>query len=366
MYEKRSASIGCVFAWVNKSDPGRRFILVPKRITMHTLKTILFYFLLLVSTLLIIGTLLSIPQDVNNRFLKMLDFPRIQFFLSGIICLVIFLIVNKKWNFPAYALAAGLLFVPIFQAFFILDYTPVLSVSVPGVEEGDYSEEKTLSLLMANVLQSNRESRHFVEQIEKYDPDIVLAMETDAWWQSQIETVAPRYPHRKEVINDKAYGMMLYSKYPMQNVEVKYFNNENVPSIHGTIYVADRPVRFHAMHPVPPTLFEKYPDNAGQKEQAMEILGKMLDEEPRPQLIFGDFNDVAWSNTTELLEANAEVNDVRRGRWFYNTFNANSWWRRWPLDHILVSEEFGLKALVRTEDINSDHFPIYAELVLVK
>ena len=333
---------------------------------MHALKTGLFYFLLFVSVLLILGTALSIPQDVNNRYLKMLDFPRIQFFLSGIICLVIFLIVNKKWNLPAFALTAGLLFVPIFQAFFILDYTPILSVSVPDAVATDYPEDQKFSLLMANVLQENKESRHFVEQIQQYDPDIVLAMETDAWWQSQIETIKDRYPHRKAVINDLTYGMMLYSKFPLSDVEVLYFNNKNVPSIHGTLRIGGRNVRFHAMHPVPPTRFEELPDNAGQQEVAMEKLGEMLADEPRPQLIFGDFNDVAWSNTTEMLEVNAELSDVRRGRWFYNTFNADSWWRRWPLDHIYVSDEFGLIELERTADINSDHFPIYAEFAFLK
>ena len=333
---------------------------------MHTLKTILYYFLLLVSCLLIAGTLLSIPQDVGNRYLKMLDFPRIQFFLSGIICLVIFLLVNNKWNFPAFALVAGLLFVPIFQGFFILDYTPVLGVSVPDVDADAVAESDKLSLLMANVLQRNRESKHFVDQIDAYDPDLVLAMETDDWWQRQISTVADRYPYRKEVINELAYGMMLYSKFPLSDVEVKYLNNENVPSIHATLRLGETNVRLHAMHPVPPTRFEELPDNAGQKEKAMKLLGDMIRNEPRPQLIFGDFNDVAWSNTTEMLEYDADVNDVRRGRWFYNTFNANSWYRRWPLDHIYVSSEFGLIDLERTDDINSDHFPIYAELAIIK
>ena len=333
---------------------------------MQAIKTGLFYFLLLVSVLLIVGTALSIPQDVDNRYLKMLDFPRIQFFLSGLICLVIFAIVNKRWKLPALALAAGLLFVIVFQAFFILDYTPLVSTSVVDVEAEAVPESRRFSLLMANVLQKNRESKHFVDQIDAYDPDLVLAMETDAWWQRQLETVADRYPHRKEVINDLTYGMMLYSKFPLDDVEVMYLNNENVPSIHATLRVGERQLRLHAMHPVPPTRFEELPDNAGQKEVAMEKLGDMLRNEPRPQLIFGDFNDVAWSNTTEMLEAGAQVSDVRRGRWFYNSYNANSWFRRWPLDHIYVSEELGLIELERTADINSDHFPIYAELAFLE
>ena len=58
----------------------------------------------------------------------------------------------------------------------------------------------------------------------------------------------------------------------------------------------------------------------------------------------------------------SQLLDPRIGRGFYNTYNANSWLFRWPLDHLFVSEEFPIVDLKLGNDIESDHFPLYAKL----
>ena len=78
----------------------------------------------------------------------------------------------------------------------------------------------------------------------------------------------------------------------------------------------------------------------------------------------GDFNDVAWSESTQLYKEVSELLDLRIGRGLFNTFSANSKIMRWPLDHIFVSEHFRAKEVLRGNDVGSDHFPAYAELTL--
>lgn len=51
-------------------------------------------------------------------------------------------------------------------------------------------------LLIANVRQSNRRSAAVLREIAGSDPDVVLLLETDAWWTEQLEPpLRRRYRH---------------------------------------------------------------------------------------------------------------------------------------------------------------------------
>ena len=159
--------------------------------------------------------------------------------------------------------------------------------------------------------------------------------------------------------------MILYSKYPLKATEVKYLNNKKVPSFETKITLTnDKIITLHCVHPVPPTHFKNLPDNAGQQEKALKKLGKRLENRKYPTVVAGDINDVVWSYVDELTGTENILYDVRVGRGFYNSYNAENFLMRWPLDHVFVTEEFRLKKLERLSKIGSDHFPIYVELVL--
>lgn len=67
-----------------------------------------------------------------------------------------------------------------------------------------------------------------------------------------------------------------------------------------------------------------------------------------------------------MFGQSGNLNNVRIGRGLYNTFNANSFIMRWPLDHYFVTEDFSLLKLERLPEFNSDHFAMFAEFVLEK
>ncbi|HET8854801.1 MAG TPA: endonuclease/exonuclease/phosphatase family protein, partial [Salinimicrobium sp.] len=96
----------------------------------------------------------------------------------------------------------------------------------------------------------------------------------------------------------------------------------------------------------------------------MMIVAKMAKKDELPVIVTGDFNDVAWSETTSLFQEVSGLLDPRIGRGFFNTYNANSFIMRWPLDHLFISREWRLVDLERGSDFGSDHFPIYFKLSL--
>ncbi len=212
---------------------------------------------------------------------------------------------------------------------------------------------------------SNKNSQPLVDLVESKMPDLVIAMEIDDWWEKQLETIEIDYPYTQETTNSAAYGMTLYSKFPLKDVKVNYLQNEKVPSFESVVQLKNgKSVRVYSVHPVPPAHFEDLPDNEGQREAEMVILGKMIKGDKLPTIVAGDINDVSWAATDELTGTKDLLHDVRVGRGFYNSYNANNIFMRWPLDHFFVTKEFRLITLERQSSIGSDHYPIYVELVL--
>ncbi|MEX2568638.1 MAG: endonuclease/exonuclease/phosphatase family protein, partial [Cyclobacteriaceae bacterium] len=149
----------------------------------------------------------------------------------------------------------------------------------------------------------------------------------------------------------------------LSNTKILYIIKDDIPSIHSEVTLrSGKNIIIHCLHPEPPSPTES--DTSTPRDAELLIVGKNVEEETLPKLVFGDLNDVAWSRTTRLFQKISGLLDPRKGRGFFNTFHAKYWLLRWPLDHIFHSEEFLLKRIEKLPSIDSDHFPIYINLQL--
>ncbi|MFP4092078.1 MAG: endonuclease/exonuclease/phosphatase family protein [Cyclobacteriaceae bacterium] len=119
-------------------------------------------------------------------------------------------------------------------------------------------------------------------------------------------------------------------------------------------------LQYLPLHPKPPVPGET--SDSRQRDAEILIIGNRISKSANPVLVAGDFNDVAWSHTTLLFQKVSGLLDPRTGRGFYNTFHADYFPFRWPLDHVFLSAHFKLLEMKRLPDIDSDHFPIYLKL----
>ena len=328
---------------------------------MSHLLTGLRYLLVTLSALALLLTLVSVvPSD--KWWVQVLGFPRLQMLVALAGVLLGWLAL--RW--PAHrrvrhglliGLGAGI----CVQVLFLWPYLPFAPKDVPTARAGATTR---LRILVINVLMKNRQDERLRQLVQVVQPDVLLALEPNAWWAQALRPLQPAYPYRIELPRDDAYGMILYSRLPLSETQVQNLLQRGVPSIRTRLRLPDgRQVTFFGIHPTPP-IPDTYPDGVGLRGLALQKVTDAVRQNERPTIVAGDFNDVSWSSTIHQLTREGGLHDVSLGRGLYNTFDARSTLARWPLDHFFVSEPFQVVKLKRLSDVGSDHFPLYIELAL--
>ncbi len=298
----------------------------------------------------------------DDWWIRIFDFPRVQIAVIQIIILFIAI-----WLIPYFSLTYIVLFAVavlsfLYQLVKIFPYTNLARQQVLRYKGNEKSNN--VSILVSNVLETNRDASKLLSLINQYKPDILLTLESDDWWEAQLSTIEKDYPYTVKKPLNNLYGIHLYSKLELIDTEIKYVVDDEIPSIHGYVKLrSGRKVKIHCLHPTPPSPTER--DTSTDRDAELLIVGKNVDAKKEPTLVFGDLNDVAWSRTTRLFQQLSGLLDPRIGRGFYSTFHADYRLLRWPLDHIFLSPEFKLIEIRRLPHIGSDHFPFFAHLHLV-
>jgi endonuclease/exonuclease/phosphatase (EEP) superfamily protein YafD len=204
-------------------------------------------------------------------------------------------------------------------------------------------------------------AQKYLTVLKEINPDIILTTEADQWWSEQLQALDSSYPYHLKYPQDNTYGIILHSKYPLLNPSVEFLVEPRVPSIHSDIRLPDGQV-FHliGLHPRPPGPGQ----DSTTRDAELIIIAERSKKLNRPVMVIGDLNDVAWSHTTALFQKISSMLDPRIGRGIYNTYNANYFFIRFPLDHIFHSSHFKYIDMRRLPSIDSDHFPLYVALSL--
>src|SRR5687767_9654554 len=178
---------------------------------------------------MIVATAVPITRK-KAWWIRIFDFPRLQILLIAAATLALFLALVDDWS-AWHALFAILLALAIaYQAYMMFPYTVLARPQVPRA--GGRDPNRTISLLFANVLMSNRQSEELLAIIREEDPDLVLAVETDAWWQRELDVLAETHRHAVRRPQGNTYGMLLYSRLELVEPKLEFLIQADVPSIH--------------------------------------------------------------------------------------------------------------------------------------
>jgi endonuclease/exonuclease/phosphatase (EEP) superfamily protein YafD len=316
--------------------------------------------ILSLSLLFVLATAASLVKW-NAWWIRSNDFPRLQISTALIILIIaglVFYSFSEIWHF----IITGLIIISlVYQLRKIFQYTVLGRKQVLYYKGHD--ADSSVSLIVSNVLQSNRKAEKLIARVRKMDPDLLLILEANDWWAGQLEVIEEKYPYNIKKPQDNLYGMILYSKLELKNSKINFLLKKDVPSFEADLKLRSGDlVRIYCLHPKPPFPLESF--SSLNRDAELLLVGKKIKKEKKPVLIFGDLNDVAWSGTTRLFQKISKLLDPRIGRGFFNTFHAKYPLIRWPLDHIFHSSHFMLIRIKRLKHIGSDHFPIYFHLYM--
>ena len=300
-----------------------------------------------------------IPRD--EWWFRGADFPRLQILGVGLIALILMLFWSTPWDLTREIIFILLLAALAYQLKMVLPYTFIWKKQVAQVRPEQLDESRQISMIISNVLTPNQQYHLLLEQITKHKPDLVLTLETDQVWQNALSVIEADYPYRVPIPLDNLYGMHLYSKLKLKDVDVKFILSNEIPSIHATAYLrSGPPVSLYCLHPKPPSPTEA--KDSTLRDAELLIVGDQIKDRDESCIVMGDLNDVAWSRTTRLFQRISGLLDPRVGRKYVNTFHADYPVLRWSLDHVFHSTDFALVHMERLPHIGSDHFPVYVVL----
>ncbi len=297
------------------------------------------------------------PATENPHwFFRTADFVRLQsIFIQFVLLGLLFWLVEDFSTFD-WITGAALVGSILYQVFKVFPYSSLFP------RKRSYAEsDGHVSILAGNVLQTNSCYPDFLNEIKRFDPDLVLAMETNKDWENCLSEIEKIYPHSVKVPMENFYGMHLYSKKKLENVDVRFQIEDDKPSIFFDFPIeGNPPIYFCCLHPAPPSPTE----NETSKERDAELMmtGNRIRKEDKPTVVCGDMNDVVWSRTTRLFKKMTGMIDPRVGRGFFATYHAGYRFMRFPLDHLFHTRDLYVGKMTRSKNFGSDHYAMYYEI----
>ncbi len=316
--------------------------------------------LIIGALLIVVMTLLPLIR-IGAWWIRIFDFPRVQIVTlgTGVAAGLTFSISKTQGTTVKWVVLALLIGCLCYQGSMIYPYTTIAkkqSIDVVNATEGS-----TLGILVANVYMHNRNSSQFLEIVNSVRADVILVTEADRWWEEALRTLESTFPYTIKQPQGNTYGMLLYSRYELLEPRVRFLVEDTIPSVYTKISLpSEEIIEFYGLHPRPPHLLH----DSQERDAELLLVGREVADAQWPVIVAGDLNDVAWSYTTSLFQRISGLVDPRKGRGFYNTYHTAYPILRFPLDYVFHSADFRLDSMTRLPNFGSDHFPIYAFLML--
>jgi endonuclease/exonuclease/phosphatase (EEP) superfamily protein YafD len=231
--------------------------------------------------------------------------------------------------------------------------------------------EARLRVMSVNVLYSNRRFDDVVRAIESQAPDIVSLQEVTERWHPVVERLAARLPHIAPADWRTApTDNVLLSRFPIAASRIVVPPNQHRPFAHveATVSIDGKSILVLAVHPPLPA----GPSHTATRQANFDYYARAAAATEMPLLIVGDFNITPYSPRFRALLRESGLRYVHLGWTWPRSWPSESrgsyqrYIRGFPIDHILTSRHFAVSSARAFEDVGSDHYPVIADLVLLR
>ena len=261
---------------------------------------------------------------------------------------VLFLIVIafRRWQWMALCLVLMAIHLPWYTS------------AIVGSTAADQRSE--LTVMVVNALTSNRNFHLIEEEIAQASPEAFAVLELGSpLAQTLDKAFAATYPYQIILPQDGGnFGIGLYSRHPLSQVEHFALNIPSFVTIASTVTIDKREYRLLATHPLPPVGANGFQDrNEHLRRLAVYIVQFRTQHPEIPIIALGDLNLTPWSPLFSDLEDATKLTRAGRGYGLAPTWYAKV--ETFPmglmLDHCLISDELQCVSHSVGADIGSDH-----------
>jgi endonuclease/exonuclease/phosphatase (EEP) superfamily protein YafD len=260
-------------------------------------------------------------------------------------CAVLFARARRwAWAAAAAAAAAAAL-MPVVPWYFGRDAAP------------DDAARPFVKLLVSNVFYGNRNDGGIKRLIAAEAPDLVGLVEVDAAWLERLPRLRREFPYYFEVPAERAAGLALYSRFPLENPRLLRPPGEAwAPALLATVKVPGGDVEIVLVHPLSPLDAEL----TRRRNEQIRGLAEYARSAGRPLVMAGDFNLTMWNSGYRPLVDVAGLHNARQGHGVDPTW-PSIWKLGVPIDHVLGTPDVRFRNFRVLGGVGSDHFPVSAE-----
>lgn len=294
-----------------------------------------------------------LPSD--KWFIRTVDLVRepLTYFAGLLLIAALFVKSSARWW-----TVAALIGVIVINLWRMWPYHPVAQANLAlNIESA--AAPHCFTALSANVKVKNKGYGRMVEQIRRYDPDLLFLMETDQHWINELEPVLAEYSQSYRHPQPEAFGLAFASRLDVVKLSIVENTHRDTPTLYVTLRMrSGSTVEFIGLHPKPPL-----PGwNTELRDENIVKAGIQTPDRLPDAFVMGDFNDVPWSRTTTKFRQQGGWRDPRIGRGAFPTFPSDWLFVGWPLDHIMVKGGLEVISFEILPENGSDHRAVWAKL----
>jgi endonuclease/exonuclease/phosphatase (EEP) superfamily protein YafD len=208
--------------------------------------------------------------------------------------------------------------------------------------------EHSLRVLTINAYIGSRDQTSLARLAQDTRADLVLVTELD---QPLADRLRRSYPYVQTTELKNVYGMGVFSKYPLTDVEIQLEKVFDSPRIHAVVQAPHGPTNLILVNPLPPGTQEAMK----ARNDLINFVASMMSDSDLPMIVAGDFNTTTWSRHLQPLMKVAKRADSG-GTW------PSHLPLRIPIDHVFFNGFTPNGVFEFTEDYGTDHVPFLTVL----
>lgn len=215
-----------------------------------------------------------------------------------------------------------------------------------------------LKVVTLNLNSQNRSTGLVLEFVRGWQPDLLVLEEYNWYWKNELEPLRVNYPYYWSAPRQDNFGIAIYSRYPLREMQTLYSGQASVPVLTGCVEVHGRQLSLMAAHTLPP-ISHFY---SRLRDEQFLTMAELAARQDRPLLVVGDLNNTVWSHSFQDFLKRASLKATASECGMIAT---------WPsalpivqIDHALVSPDLGVKGCWRGSEVGSDHRPLVTELLI--